>query len=90
MGPLPSCSRTATLSVSFMPIMAKYSGKTTSLAPWLAATSIRRSASLKLAATLGPEAIWIAAIFMSSWLFVNLALVVFMREVMAIFNPEVF
>ena len=56
-GPWPSCSRTRTLSVSVNPIIAKYSGNTTSFAPWFTATSISRSASFKLDATTGPDAI---------------------------------
>jgi hypothetical protein len=56
-GPLPSTSATATLSVSFMPMMAKNSGNATSLAPALTAMLIKRSASARFAATLGPEAI---------------------------------
>src|SRR6185436_7704188 len=60
-GPLPSFSRAATLSVSFIPMMAKYSGRATMRAPVAAASSMRRPASCRFAATFGPEAIWIAA-----------------------------
>jgi hypothetical protein len=42
-------------------MMEKYSGSTTSFAPCSTAISISRSASLKLAATFGPEAICIPA-----------------------------
>jgi len=60
-GPLPSRSRASTLSVSFIPMIAKYSGSAMMRAPVAAASSTRRSASCRLAATCGPEAIWIAA-----------------------------
>ena len=42
-------------------MIAKYSGSAMMRAPVAAASSIRRPASCRLAATLGPEAIWIAA-----------------------------
>ena len=60
-GPSPSRSRAATLSVSFMPMIAKYSGSAMMRAPVDAASSMRRPASCRFAATFGPEAIWIAA-----------------------------
>ncbi len=61
MGPSLSRSRAATLSVSFMPMIAKYSGRPTMRAPVAAASSMRRPASCRLAATWGPEAICTAA-----------------------------
>ena len=60
-GPLPSSSRTLTLSRSCMPMIGKYSGSATSFAPCSAAISIRRPASFRLASTCGPEAICTAA-----------------------------
>jgi hypothetical protein len=41
--------------------MQKYSGSATSFAPLVAAISISRAASFKLAGTLGPAVIWMAA-----------------------------
>ncbi len=61
MGPAPSFSRMATLSVSFMPMMQKYSGSAMMRAPVAAASSISRAASSRLACTCGPEAICTAA-----------------------------
>ena len=60
-GPLPSASRAFTLSVSFMPMMQKYSGSATRRAPASTASSMSCSASARLAGTLGPDAIWMAA-----------------------------
>src|SRR5258706_1501927 len=60
-GPSLSRSRAATLSVSFITMMAKYSGSAMMRAPVAAASSIRRPASCRFACTFGPEAIWIAA-----------------------------
>ena len=61
MRPLPSVSRTASQFPSPVLMWAKFSGRTTSLAPPSTAWAINRSASPRLAETLGPEAIWTAA-----------------------------
>jgi hypothetical protein len=60
-GPEPSASIASTLSVSRMPISAKYSGSTMMCAPAAAASATRRVASSRFALTCGPDAIWIAA-----------------------------
>jgi len=60
-GPLPSDSRTATLSVSFIPRMPKYSGSTTSLAPSMADCAIKAAAVAIFSATRGVDTICKAA-----------------------------
>ena len=70
-------------------MMAKYSGNTINLAPCSAAILIKRSASLKLAATLGPEAICMPAIFTIpaavgvafEWLVLDLMAILYFRWV---------
>ena len=64
MGPVPSGSAMAYLSVSCRPIWQKYSGSDTSRAPASAAWSISCPALARFSATTADDTIWMAAIFM--------------------------